>query len=101
MNSKIANSYGKVTTSSAIIMIEKARALLSDKITKNIDPMDKALLTQEKFVLPNLQKHSNMLEWAGINFGEGYTILLQKALRKLAVFSGASSLRLFGKIYGT
>ena len=40
-----------------------------------------------------------MLEWAGINFGEGYTLILQKSLKKLAVLSGASSLRFFGKIY--
>jgi hypothetical protein len=45
MSSKIANSYGKITTSNAIVMIEKARALLSDKITKQIDPADKSLLT--------------------------------------------------------
>ena len=42
-----------------------------------------------------------MLEWAGVSFGEGYTLILQKALKKLAVFSGASSLRFFGKIYGS
>jgi len=42
-----------------------------------------------------------MLEWAGVNFGEDNTYLLQKSLKRLAVLSGAKSLKFFGKIYGT
>jgi hypothetical protein len=55
MNSKIASSYGKVTTSHAILLIEKARALLSNKISKGLDPLDKQLLSQDKFELSKLQ----------------------------------------------
>jgi radial spoke head protein 4A len=42
-----------------------------------------------------------VLEWAGVNFGEDNTFMLQKSLKRLATMSGASSLKFFGKIYGT
>lgn len=42
-----------------------------------------------------------MLEWAGINFGDDNVFLLQKSMKRLAVMSGATSLKFFGKIYGT
>jgi len=42
-----------------------------------------------------------MLEWAGVNFGEDTTFIIQKSLKRLASLSGADSIRLFGKIFGT
>ena len=42
-----------------------------------------------------------MLEWAGISFGEDFTLKLQKSLKKLALMSGAKSLEFIGKIFGT
>lgn len=42
-----------------------------------------------------------MLEWAGVGFGDYTTNLLQKSLKRLATMSGASSLKFFGKIYGS
>ncbi len=42
-----------------------------------------------------------MFEWAGIYFGEEETYLLQKSIRRLALLSGASQLRFWGKIYGS
>ena len=42
-----------------------------------------------------------MLKWAGVDFGEAQVCLLQKSLKTLATMSGATSLKLFGKIYGT
>ena len=41
-----------------------------------------------------------MLEWAGIGFGEEMNFLIQKSLKRLAIGSGASSLKLFGKVLG-
>ena len=40
-------------------------------------------------------------QWAGINLGENVAMLLQKSMQKLAQTSGASQLRLWGKILGT
>jgi hypothetical protein len=51
--------------------------------------------------MPNLQEEAEMLDWAGINFGEETTYLLQQSLKKLAVMSGADSVAFCGKIYGT
>lgn len=42
-----------------------------------------------------------MLEWAGINFGQDNIYILQKSLKRLAVMSGATSLKFFGKIFGS
>lgn len=42
-----------------------------------------------------------MLEWAGVNFGEDIVYVIQKSLKRLAVLSGAHSIKLFGKIFGT
>jgi hypothetical protein len=42
-----------------------------------------------------------MLSWAGIDFGEDNCFYLQKSLKRLAAMSGATSLKFFGKIYGT
>jgi len=42
-----------------------------------------------------------MLEWAGISFGDDFSYMIQKSLKRLAVMSDAQSLKFFGKIYGT
>lgn len=42
-----------------------------------------------------------MLKWAGIYFGEEDSYFIQMALKKLMAKSGASTLRFWGKIYGT
>jgi radial spoke head protein 4A len=42
-----------------------------------------------------------MFEWAGVVFGEEESVKLGKALKRLAVLSGAPRLRFWGKIYGT
>ena len=51
--------------------------------------------------MPNISEEMKMLEWAGINFGEDTTFILQKSLKKLAILSGATSIKFFGKIFGT
>ena len=42
-----------------------------------------------------------MLGEAGIGFGDYMTTFLQKALKRLAKISGATSLKFFGKIMTT
>jgi radial spoke head protein 4A len=42
-----------------------------------------------------------MLEWGGVYFGEEEVYSLQKSIKKLALMSGASQLRFWGKLYGT
>lgn len=42
-----------------------------------------------------------MFEWGGVSFGEENAFKLSKSIRRLAILSGASQLRFWGKIYGT
>ena len=40
------------------------------------------LLTKDKlFVIPNFAEEAEMLEWAGISFGEENTLRLQKSIK--------------------
>ena len=66
-----------------------------------INKKDQALLTQSKFVMPNFAEDAEMLEWAGIDFGEEDTYRMGRSFKRLAQMSGAEGLKLFGKIYGT
>ena len=53
---------------------------------------DKKFLTKDRlFAMPNIIEQAEMLDWAGINFGEETTYLLQKSIKRLAVMSGADS----------
>lgn len=40
-----------------------------------------------------------MLEWAGVGFGDETATLINKSLNRLAQVSGASNVRLFGKVH--
>ena len=63
---------------------------------------DRKLLTKDKnFVIPNFDEEAEMLEWAGVSFGEENTVRLQKSIKRLAIMSGAEHLRFAGKIFGT
>ena len=60
------------------------------------------MLTRDKtFIIPNIVEEQRMFEWAGIVFGEDTSVKLSKAIKRLAILSGASQLRFWGKIYGT
>lgn len=56
--------------------------------------------SDKKFVMPNFQEEAEMLEWAGVNFGDETTFLIQQSLKRLALMSGAESIRFCGKIFG-
>ena len=67
-----------------------------------IGKKDQQLLTKnKKFVMPNFEEEAEMLSWAGIDFGEEENYLLSKSLKRLAVMSGADSVKFGGKVYGT
>lgn len=51
-------------------------------------------------VIPDIIDEARIFEWAGVSFGEDEVYKLSKSLRKLAILSGASKLRFWGKIYG-
>jgi len=81
--------------------LERSQNLLSEHWDA-IPSQEKELLARSyNIVLPNLSEEADMFEWAGVSFGEEETFKLQKSLKKLAVMSGASSLRFWGKVYGS
>lgn len=53
------------------------------------------------FIIPDVVEESRIFEWAGLSFGEDETYKLSKSIRRLALLSGASRLRFWGKIYGS
>jgi len=51
--------------------------------------------------IQDLLADQRVFQWAGIGFGEQETYRLQKSLKKLAADKSATTMRFFGKIYGT
>lgn len=51
--------------------------------------------------ITNLHSDSELLEWAGVSFGEEETYRLQVSLTRLNILTGSEKIRLWGKIYGT
>jgi hypothetical protein len=51
--------------------------------------------------VPNVIADSSIYQWAGIGFGESESVLLMRSLKGLATSSGASNIRLWGKILGS
>jgi radial spoke head protein 4A len=67
-----------------------------------VSKADSGLLSKsQKFATPNMEHICEMLEWAGISFGEEEMYKLNKSVKRLAEMSGASSIDFKGKIYGT
>jgi radial spoke head protein 4A len=80
--------------------VERSKNLL-DEVNDLVSKADRKLLTKDKnFVIPNFDEEAEMLEWAGISFGEENTLKLAKSIKRLAIMSGADSLRFCGKIFG-
>ena len=48
----------------------------------SVSRSERALLSKnQKFSIPNLHEEAEMLEWAGISFGEDFTYKLGKSLK--------------------
>lgn len=61
----------------------------------------RTLIKEKEFAMPNFSEEAEMLEWAGITFGEDDSYKLGKSIKRLAVMSGADRIRFAGKIMGT
>jgi len=81
--------------------IEKSCNLL-DEINDLASAADKkALISNKEFAMSNFAEEAEMLEWAGVCFGEEDTYRLGKSIKRLAVMSGAERVKFAGKILGT
>ena len=71
----------KRTVSEREQWVQRSRNLLNE-VNDLISEQDKALLTKNKtFCIPNFAEEAEMLEWAGISFGEENTLRLQKSIK--------------------
>jgi radial spoke head protein 4/6 len=80
--------------------LSKIQALFPPKPEEGGDP-DEAPEPSTAGKLSDLFKDSQVLQWAGVGFGEEETFRLQSGLTKLSVRSGSEKIRFWGKIYGT
>ena len=96
----LQNGLSNITNQQALEYIDKAKKLMKE--LPEVSVLDRSLLTKDqKYVMPNITEEAAMFEWAGICFGDDNVYMLQKSLKRLAVMSGASPIKFFGKIYGT
>ena len=52
-----------------------------------VSKADRKLLTKDKlFVIPNFEEEAEMLEWAGVSFGEENTFRLSKSIKVSSKF---------------
>lgn len=100
-DSEISKLILKENNPEKVTFLKKCFGMIGESM-QDISAEDKKLLSRGKpCSLPNLEEEASMFEWAGISFGEEEIYLLQKALKKLAILSGALKLKFWGKIYGT
>ena len=86
LNQKTA---GKQSVSDRENWVNRSKNLLNE-INDLIEPEDRHLLSKHKsFAIPNFEEEAEMLEWAGISFGEDNTLRLSKSIKRLAIMSGA------------
>ena len=61
--------------------VQRSKNLLNE-INDLISSKDKSLLTKNMtFAIPNFSEEAEMLEWAGISFGDENTLRLQKSIK--------------------
>ena len=69
--------------------VRRSKNLLNE-VNDLIEAEDRHLLSKsKKFAIPNFEEEAEMLDWAGINFGEDNTLRLSKSIKRLAIMSGA------------
>lgn len=72
---------GQRTVSERDQWVQRSKNLLNE-VNDLISAQDKALLTKNKtFCIPNFAEEAEMLEWAGVSFGEENTLRLQKSIK--------------------
>jgi hypothetical protein len=61
--------------------VQRSKNLLNE-VNDLISAHDKNLLTKNKtFCIPNFAEEAEMLEWAGVSFGEENMLRLQKSIK--------------------
>ena len=82
-------------------MLQKLKNLLNEYPDISPGERKKYVSSEVKCVIPNYPEHAEMFEWAGVGFGPDISYMIQKSIKRLAMLSGATSLKFFGKILCT
>jgi|TARA_B110001450_G_scaffold183999_1_gene172056 hypothetical protein len=78
--------------------IQMAKDLLNE-VADMVEESDKRFVSKDvNCVISDFVNDSEMLEQAGIGFGENGSFMIQKSLKRLAKVSGAIKLKFFGKV---
>jgi radial spoke head protein 4A len=89
-DSKLKQSDAAQSVSQRDDWVRRSQNLLNE-VNDLVPAEDRHLLTKgKKFTIPNFEEEAEMLDWAGINFGEDNTLRLSKSIKRLAMMSGAS-----------
>ena len=73
--------YGAQAVTERQRWVERSKNLLNE-VNDLVSAADKKLLTTDKqFIITNFAEEAEMLEWAGISFGEENTIKLGKSIK--------------------
>jgi len=99
---EVNTAAGVIQNKDMMDLLEKWKNLLNEHPDLVSAPDRKKYIASEiKCVVPNYQEHAEMFEWAGIGFGPDLSFVIQKSIKRLAMMSGASSIKFFGKILCT
>lgn len=79
-------------------MLQKLKNLLNEYPDISPGERKKYVSADVKCVIPNYPEQADMFEWAGVGFGPDISYMIQKSIKRLAMLSGATSLKFFGKI---
>jgi len=90
-----------ITNQEALDMVKQCEDLLNERCPI-VDPEQRQMLSDaSKCQITDFADHAEIFEWAGIGFGENASLMINKSLKRLATTTGATSLRFFGKVFGT
>jgi hydrogenase maturation factor HypE len=95
---EINKEAGVIKMADKLNQIQMAKDLLNE-VANMVEDSDKRFVSKDvNCVISDFVNDSEILEQAGIGFGENGSFLIQKSLKRLAKVSGAIKLKFFGKI---
>ena len=98
---EVNTKAGVIENKEMMEMLQKVKNLLNEFPDVSAGERRKYVTQDVKCVIPNFPEQAEMLEWAGIGFGSDMSYMIQKSIKRLAMISGASSVKFFGKILCT
>ena len=81
VDTEVNKEFGAKAVTDRQKWIGRSKNLLNE-VNDLVSAADRRLLTKDKkFVIPNFSEEAEMLEWAGVSFGEDNTLKLGKSIK--------------------